>query len=653
MRLHISLLVVCGLIVCGSAAAQQVVLKDTSAILDQLRRENPALADAFKQGSEQLKAGDYKAAAAQFQKVVTGVPGLDAAYRHLALALALNGNVEEASRVMQRALALNRSYDNLTLLAGFEAYPGRGKTATPQAKQRALGMMKEANRMESDANNLFRTAELALELKERSDFRDATRQMTEGFPNKPESHYLNAILAATNSEWSKAEEEIRRAGDLGLPPQLVRQFLDSGVHRRANEWRYAAYVGYAAAGWAVGLGLLFTFGKALSTLTLNSIKRAGSKTMVSPREAWLRKIYRGLIQFAGWYYYVSLPFVAILLLAVAGSVFYAFLMLGRLPVRLLFFVGLMTIVTIYKLFQSLFIKITPRDPGRILKLEEAPRLWALTKEVATDVGTRPVDEIRITPGTEVAVYERGTRKEKATDKAQRVLILGIGVLNDFRVQAFRAVLAHEYGHFTHRDTAGGEISLRVTNDMMKFAYALALAGQAKMWNLGFVFFRFYHFLFRRISRGASRLQEILADRMAALKYGADAFEEGLTHAIRRSIEFPIAAKREITLAVQAGRGISNLYGFASESETSVEIEVRKAVGRPTSEDDTHPSALDRFRLVRPFGNTNRSEDTSMVWDLFQDRQAITMEMTTLIDKSIERRGTPSPSGVPTFREVEL
>jgi len=174
-----------------------------------------------------------------------------------------------------------------------------------------------------------------------------------------------------------------------------------------------------------------------------------------------------------------------------------------------------------------------------------------------------------------------------------------------------------------------------------------------MWNLGFVFFRFYHFLFRRISRGASRLQEILADRMAALKYGADAFEEGLTHAIRRSIEFPIAAKREITLAVQAGRGISNLYGFASESETSVEIEVRKAVGRPTSEDDTHPSALDRFRLVRPFGNTNRSEDTSMVWDLFQDRQAITMEMTTLIDKSIERRGTPSPSGVPTFREVEL
>jgi hypothetical protein len=43
----------------------------------------------------------------------------------------------------------------------------------------------------------------------------------------------------------------------------------------------------------------------------------------------------------------------------------------------------------------------------------------------------------------------------------------------------------------------------------------------------------------------------------------------------------------------------------------------------------------------------------MVWDLFEDRQAITMEMTTLIERSIERPGAPSPgSGVPTFREVQ-
>jgi hypothetical protein len=44
----------------------------------------------------------------------------------------------------------------------------------------------------------------------------------------------------------------------------------------------------------------------------------------------------------------------------------------------------------------------------------------------------------------------------------------------------------------------------------------------------------------------------------------------------------------------------------------------------------------------------------MVWDLFEDRQSITMEMTTLVDNSIARPGKPAPNaGVPTFREVPL
>jgi Zn-dependent protease with chaperone function len=174
-------------------------------------------------------------------------------------------------------------------------------------------------------------------------------------------------------------------------------------------------------------------------------------------------------------------------------------------------------------------------------------------------------------------------------------------LNDFRVQAFRAVLAHEYGHFTHRDTAGGDISLRVTNDMMKFAYALAAAGQATMWNVGFVFFRFYNFLFRRISHGASRLQEILADRMAALKYGADAFEEGLTHAIRRSIEFPITANREITLAVQAGRASATFMGWRLREN----LPWKSKFGRPWVE--RHPKTTRIRALWIAFVWCGRSE----------------------------------------------
>ena len=85
--------------------------------------------------------------------------------------------------------------------------------------------------------------------------------------------------------------------------------------------------------------------------------------------------------------------------------------------------------------------------------------------MAQAVGTRPIDEIRVTPGCDLAVYEKGRFREKLQDRARRILILGVGGLNEMRQNAFRAVLAHEYGHFSHRDTAGGDVALRVEQDV--------------------------------------------------------------------------------------------------------------------------------------------------------------------------------------------
>jgi Zn-dependent protease with chaperone function len=316
-------------------------------------------------------------------------------------------------------------------------------------------------------------------------------------------------------------------------------------------------------------------------------------------------------------------------------------MLGRLPVQLILALVVMTAITLYAMIKSLFVKLRIEDPGRVLSRDEAPGLWALTVEVANAIGTRPVDEIRITPGTEVAVYERGTRKEKATDTAERILILGTGVLNGFRVDAFRAVLGHEYGHFSNRDTAGGEIALRVNHDMMVMAHAIIASGQATHLNLAFQFLRVYHFLFRRISHGASRLQEVLADRVAAMQYGAEAFEEGLRHVIRRSTEFAFLMQRESQPALATNGTVSNLYDLSPEEASSVEEMVEKTLAGPTTDDDTHPCPNDRFKLVRDVISARSIPDDAMVWDLFADRDAITGEMTSLI-----RSFAPTPIVIP-------
>lgn len=179
------------------------------------------------------------------------------------------------------------------------------------------------------------------------------------------------------------------------------------------------------------------------------------------------------------------------------------------------------------------------------------------------------------------------------------------------------------------------MALRVNQDMIKFAYAMAHAGQAVWWNIAFQFLRLYHFLFRRISHGATRLQEVLADRIAAQIYGAQPFEEGLRHVVRRQIEFQYLAGKEIQEALKSGRTLQNVYALEMQQEKTLEDAIGNALNRQTSEDDTHPSPVDRFRLVSRVISQNQPVPSGVMWDLFADRKALTTEMSSQIEKMVK------------------
>jgi Zn-dependent protease with chaperone function len=232
------------------------------------------------------------------------------------------------------------------------------------------------------------------------------------------------------------------------------------------------------------------------------------------------------------------------------------------------------------------------------------------------------------------------------NRAVRVLILGVGVLKDFKIDEFRSVLAHEYGHFSNRDTAGGDVALRVRNDILKFYYAMREAGQATNLNLAFHFLRFYNFLFHRISSGATRLQEILADRVAAQNYGAAAFEGGLRHVIRRSIELDRNADEAVKTCIEAKSPLCNFYDADSGVNASVEKDLDASINRETSRDDTHPSPKERFRLVSQLKNPTSAPLDGEVWSLFRDRDGITREMIAEVEKNVSpHRGLDDPNAL--------
>jgi hypothetical protein len=148
----------------------------------------------------------------------------------------------------------------------------------------------------------------------------------------------------------------------------------------------------------------------------------------------------------------------------------------------------------------------------------------------------------------------------------------------------------------------------------------------------------YEFLFRRISHGAIRLQEVLADRMAAHVYGPAAFEEGLRHVIARSVEFETAVTIELRHAAQARRPVHDLYALPplpTLASTEVKKTIADALSRPTTEDDTHPGPSDRFRLVKDVSYNGGRPDSTPVWDLFAARHELTAEMTAAVAGQLE------------------
>jgi Zn-dependent protease with chaperone function len=54
----------------------------------------------------------------------------------------------------------------------------------------------------------------------------------------------------------------------------------------------------------------------------------------------------------------------------------------------------------------------------------------------------------------LAVYEKGSYLQRMRDRGRRVLVPG-SVLTGL-LDSFKAIFAHEYGHFQNRDTVGGD-----------------------------------------------------------------------------------------------------------------------------------------------------------------------------------------------------
>ncbi|HEX7623343.1 MAG TPA: M48 family metalloprotease [Anaeromyxobacteraceae bacterium] len=234
----------------------------------------------------------------------------------------------------------------------------------------------------------------------------------------------------------------------------------------------------------------------------------------------------------------------------------------------------------------------------------------------------------------------------------------MGVLEGMTQGELEAVLAHEYGHLVNRDTAGGGLALAVRRSVRQMGMTLARGGAATWYNPAWWFVNGFHRIFLRVSQGASRLQEVLADRWAALAYGGTNFARGLRHVIERSIRFDRHAQASLEEVIQGQRPLANLYRYqpgAAIDESSVAAALEQALGAEPSPYDSHPRPNDRIAWVGGLvAQTPRSGDAESAWELFSDREAVERQMTDQVRASIERsHGVAIPVEPPATTEPSI
>jgi tetratricopeptide (TPR) repeat protein len=496
-------------------------------------------------------------------------------------------------------------------------------------------------------------AQMSLQNGDPHKFNEATQTLAQKFPDSEFAPFYQGIQHLQNRDFKSAEASLKRARALGMPEESIADLLRVAIDNQRWIWVYA----YALAGvtllWLAGLGTLFVVGKIFSERTLAGLHLdADDPDDQIDRDHRLRALYRWVIAAAGAYYYLSLPMVLILSIAIPLALGYAMLLVPYLNLLLvagILIVGVGGIVTAVSGLRTAFLRVKTFDNSRSVGDDELPELWQIARQVAEKVDTRPVDEIRLTAGTDLCVFESGSSLARRLDRGKRVLVLGAGALWGMKHESLKAILAHEYGHFRNRDTAGGDIALRVNLAMRNFAAAVVERGKIRWWDVAVHFLRFYHLLFRRLTFGASRLQEVHADRLAVQNYGAAAFREGLTHVIRRSIEFEWSLNKTLDAAVKSGQPATAFYSAAPIPELrereQMETMVKTILNRETDVEDSHPSPKDRFALAARIDPKSTPVPKAWAWALLTANDDIMTEMNDLVGDILERQSDKIRRGV--------
>lgn len=256
-------------------------------------------------------------------------------------------------------------------------------------------------------------------------------------------------------------------------------------------------------------------------------------------------------------------------------------------------------------------------PGPRINEGEQPQLFAELKSIAGAMGQEMPRDVFLMPDINAWVAQCGGVMGFGS---HRVMALGLPLMALLTVSQFRAVLAHEFGHYHGGDTRLGPW---IYKTRAAIGRTLTELGRRDSWLI--VLFRWYGDLFLRITLAISRAQEYAADKLAAGLAGPKAMIEGLKQVHRGAMAWGSYLQTEVAPVVSAGFSPPLSSGFTRFLETpQVKAPVEDGLKKELAEGkadrmDSHPALPERIAALESLPNVE-SEDTRPATALLNNLQ---------------------------------
>ncbi len=172
----------------------------------------------------------------------------------------------------------------------------------------------------------------------------------------------------------------------------------------------------------------------------------------------------------------------------------------------------------------------PEGPRIVLTAQQQPELWALTVQLAGELGTAPPATIRLADTFNAYAGERG--RLLGLVGGPRTLDLGLPLLLGLTRDELRAVVCHELGHYAGRHTRLAAVSHRGSVALERTVRYLEIleTDQTSVKPPVRLLLRLtkaYHGMYLRRTLAVRRAQELEADAAAARISGAHTFAQAL------------------------------------------------------------------------------------------------------------------------------